>query len=41
MRRYLIPFAMGLMLGLGTVPLWAGPAVSVPAPSAQHQIAIK
>jgi hypothetical protein len=22
--RYLIPFAVGIMLGLGTVPMWMG-----------------
>ncbi|MBV9860613.1 MAG: hypothetical protein JO267_00535 [Alphaproteobacteria bacterium] len=24
MSRYVIPFAIGLMLGVGSVPLWAG-----------------
>lgn len=24
MRRYLIPFAVGLMLGVGTIPAWTG-----------------
>ena len=33
MRRYLIPFAIGLILGVGTVPLWSatGPAHSANA----------
>ncbi|MBV8889048.1 MAG: hypothetical protein JO305_05200 [Alphaproteobacteria bacterium] len=38
MRRYLIPFAVGLMLGMGSLPLWAETsqpcARSTPAPTA-------
>ena len=32
MRRYLIPFAVGIMLGVGAMPLWAGSSELAAAP---------
>jgi len=33
MRRYLIPFAVGLMLGIGTLPGWTSAHCPPPGPA--------